>query len=132
MPPSSRESFFTVFALCCINNLPTAVLPVNEIFLTLGFAVISFPISSGSPVIIFMTPFGKPACSASTTNAIAVSGVCSAGLITNVHPAASPGAHFLVIIAAGKFQGVIAAQTPTGCLRVIIRLSLTGSARTSP
>ena len=132
LPPSSKESFFTVFALCCIKILPTAVLPVNEIFLTFEFEVISLPISSGSPVIIFITPFGNPACSARTTNAIAVSGVCSAGLIIKVHPAASPGAHFLVIIAAGKFQGVIAAQTPMGCLRVIMRLSFIGSGRTSP
>ena len=108
------------------------MLPVNEIFLTFGFEVISLPISSGSPVIKFITPFGKPACSARTTNAIAVSGVCSAGLITKVHPAASPVAHFRVIIAAGKFQGVMAAHTPMGCFRVIILLSLIGSGRTSP
>ena len=44
------------------------------------------------------------------------SGVASAGLITTVQPAAKAGATFLVIMAFGKFQGVIAATTPTACL----------------
>ncbi|SGP04351.1 Uncharacterised protein [Mycobacterium tuberculosis] len=52
-----------------------------------------------------------------------MSGVCSAGLATIVQPAASAGATLRVIIAAGKFQGVIAAVTPTGCRNTQIRLS---------
>ena len=36
--------------------------------------------------------------------------------MTTGQPAASAGATLRVIIAMGKFQGVIAAQTPTGCL----------------
>merc|ERR1719204_1369276 len=35
-------------------------------------------------------------------------------------PTANAGAAFLVIIAAGKFQGVIIPTTPMGCLIVII------------
>ena len=38
-------------------------------------------------------------------------------------PAASAGDTFLVIMALGKFQGVIATHTPIGCLRTIRRLS---------
>ena len=46
--------------------------------------------------------------------AMAVSGVCSAGFTTTVQPAASAAPTLRAIIAAGKFQGVITAQTPTG------------------
>ena len=37
-----------------------------------------------------------------------------------------------VIIAAGKFHGVIAAQTPIGSFVTSIRLSVDGEASTSP
>jgi hypothetical protein len=36
------------------------------------------------------------------------------------YPAAIAAPTFLVIIAAGKFHGVIAPTTPTGCLKVRI------------
>ena len=38
-------------------------------------------------------------------------------------PAASAGAALRVIIALGKFQGVIEAATPIGCFMTVIRLS---------
>jgi len=69
------------------------------------------------------TPFGTPARSASSASASADSGVASAGLSTTQQPAASAGATLRVIIAAGKFQGVIAAQTPIGSLATRTRLS---------
>ena len=50
-------------------------------------------------------------------------GVSGAGLMTIGHPAASAGAAFRVIMAAGKFQGVMATVTPIGCLMTTIRLS---------
>jgi hypothetical protein len=62
-----------------------------------------------------------PARCASSASASAVSGVSGAGLTTKVQPAARPGGHLRVIIAAGKFQGVIAAQTPTGCFWTMMR-----------
>ena len=43
-----------------------------------------------------------------------MSGVALAGLTMLVQPAAIAGPSLRVIIAAGKFQGVIAAVTPTG------------------
>ena len=70
-----------------------------------------------------MTPFGIPARRASSASASADKGVCSAGLITMLQPAAMAGAILRVIMAIGKFQGVIAAQTPMACLRTISRLS---------
>src|SRR5262245_66431653 len=45
LPPSSSDTFFTVFAHCAISSLPTSVDPVNDSFFTVGFDVISPPIS---------------------------------------------------------------------------------------
>ena len=55
-----------------------------------------------------------------------------AGLITWVQPAASAGAALRVIMAAGKFQGVTAAVTPTGCLIRMMRLSFEWAGTVSP
>ena len=49
------------------------------------------------------------------------SGVSVAGLSTSVQPAASAGPALRVIIAIGKFHGVIAAATPTGWRTVSTR-----------
>ena len=65
-----------------------------------------------------------PAWRLSSAKAKADKGVCSAGLITIVQPAAKAGAILRVIIAIGKFHGVMAAHTPIGCLSTSMRLSL--------
>ena len=106
--------------------MPTSVEPVKPSLRTIGLDVISPPISgasSASPVTTLSTPGGRPASSPSASIASAVSGVCSAGLSTIVQPAASAGAALRVGIAAGKFQGVIPAVTPTGSLVTTIRRS---------
>ena len=116
-----------VSADCRIRIRPTSVDPVKESFRTTGEAQSTSPISaarSASPVTRLNTPGGMPACSASTASASAVSGVASAGLQITVQPAASAGATLRVIIAMGKFHGVIAAQTPIGWRRVKSFLSL--------
>ena len=126
LPPSSSDSFFTVSADWRSRMRPTSVEPVNDTLRTVGLVHISRPISGAfgpSPITMFSTPAGRPACSASATAASAVSGVASAGLTTKVQPAASPGATLRVIIASGKFHGVIAAHTPIGCLSTRIRRS---------
>ena len=48
-----------------------------------------------------------------------MSGVTSAGLATTELPIASAGAAFQLRISIGKFQGVMAAHTPTGSRNVI-------------
>jgi hypothetical protein len=53
-------------------------------------------------------------------------------LITTVQPAARAGATFRVIIATGKFQGVMMAQTPTGSFRVRMRRSAVGEGIEEP
>ena len=69
------------------------------------------------------TPAGTPARSASSASASAENGVCDAGLTTTVQPAASAGPALRVIIAIGKFHGVMQPTTPIGCLMTTMRLS---------
>src|SRR5210317_1088981 len=132
LPPSSIEVRFTVPAHSDISCLPTSVEPVKVSLRTRGFEVISRPISAVRPVTMLITPAGTPARSASTAKAYADSGVALAGLHTTVHPAASAGAILRVSIALGKFQGVMQATTPTGCLMQTTRLSLDGCGIVSP
>ena len=120
LPPSSSETFLSRGAHCAMSSFPTSVEPVKPSLRTSGFEVISPPIagaSSAAPVTTEKTPGGTPASSASAAIASAESGVCSAGFSTIVQPAASAGADLRVGIAAGKFQGVIPAVTPTGSFR---------------
>ena len=117
LPPSSNDSFLIVGAHCAINKRPTSVEPVKDSLRTTGLAVSAPPMAIADvalPVSTLNTPEGMPARLANSANASAVSGVCSAGLTIAVQPAASAGATLRVIMASGKFHGVIAAQTPTG------------------
>jgi len=132
LPPSSNESFLTVVAHCAMSSLPTAVEPVKLSLRTSRLLVNSAPMGLESPVTTDTTPGGTPARSASTHMASAENGVSSEGLITMVQPAASAGATLRAIIAAGKFQGVIAAVTPIGCFNTTMRLSGPWLGMTSP
>jgi hypothetical protein len=132
LPPSSSETFFRVFAHSAISIFPIAVEPVKPSLRTSGLDVISAPIGAASPVTTENTPPGIPASSPSTVTARAESGVWLAGFITIVQPAARAGAALRVTIAAGKFQGVIPAVTPIGCLRTTMRRSALGVGIVSP
>src|ERR1700676_493143 len=132
LPPSSSETFLTVPAHCSISNLPISVEPVKVSLRTIGFEVISAPISLDPPVTQEKTPAGTPARSANSHSASAENGVAVAGFSTIVQPAASAGPHLRVIIAAGKFHGVIAAQTPIGSLVTTMRLSTPCEGMVSP
>ena len=123
----------TVSAHCRISSLPTSVEPVKESLRTRGLRVSSPPTSAGRDVVTTLnTPAGMPARSASSARASADRGVSSAGLTTTGQPAASAGAALRVIIALGKFHGVIAATTPIGCLMTIRRRPGTVAGMTSP
>src|SRR5947209_1073754 len=132
LPPNSIEVFFTVAAHCSISSLPISVEPVKVSLRTVGFEVISPPISAEPPVTQEKTPCGTPARSASSHRARAENGVALAGFSTMVQPAARAGPHFRVIIAAGKFHGVIAQQTPIGSLVTTMRLSTPCEGMVSP
>ena len=123
MPPSSSDTFLMPAAHCSISFAPTSVEPVKLSLRTVGFAVSSLPMSPAEPVTTLNTPFGIPARSASSASASAEKGVWLAGLSTMVQPAANAGPALRVIIAAGKFHGVMAAVTPIGCLMTMMRLS---------
>ena len=123
LPPSSSDSFFTVRAHCAIRIFPVSVDPVNDSFRTSGLDVSSPPTSDALPVMTLKTPFGTPARSASSASASAENGVCEAGFNTTVHPTATAGPAFRVIMASGKFQGVMQATTPIGSLITTMRLS---------
>ncbi len=84
------------------------------------------------PVITLHTPAGSPARSASTAIASAENGVWLAGRITPVQPAAQPGPALRVIIAAGKFHGVMAANTPIGSFCTMMRRPACGCGMVSP
>jgi hypothetical protein len=113
-PPSSIDTFFTVSAHCRSSLRPTSVEPVKLRARTVGLLVRTSPIATASPVTTESTPLGIPASSASSASARAENGVSEAGRTTMVQPAASAAPALRVIMAEGKFQGVIAAATPTG------------------
>ena len=69
---------------------------------------------AASPVTTLKTPAGKPARSASSASARAENGVSCEGWTSTVQPAASAAAALRVIMAQGKFHGVISAATPEG------------------
>src|SRR6202051_4439824 len=116
LPPSSSPSFFTPTDACWYRILPTSVDPVKPTKRTAGCSHTTLPTAEEVSVRILNTPRGTPAFSASATSASVVSGVSLAGLRTTVQPAASAGETLRVIIERGKFHGVIAPQTPIGCV----------------
>jgi hypothetical protein len=135
LPPSSRLSFFTVGALCAIRMRPTSVLPVKLMWRTTSLSHSTLPMAmllALSAVSTFSTPAGMPARTASSAAASAVSGVNSAGLMTTGQPAASAGATLRVIMASGKFHGVMAAHTPMGWRITISRRLLSNWGSVSP
>ncbi|MNY30218.1 hypothetical protein D3C86_1643120 [compost metagenome] len=109
--------------------------PVKLMWRTTSLAHSTLPMAielSLSAGRMLNTPAGTPARSASSAAARAVSGVSSAGLMTTGQPAASAGATLRVIIASGKFHGVMAAHTPMGCLSTSKRRLLSNWGRVSP
>ena len=115
LPPNSNATRLSWVAAWAIRTLPTSVDPVKAIFRTRGsFRKTSAIGAARFPTTTLNTPGGSPASMNARAISSAVRGVSLAGLSTTVHPAASAGAIFRRTIVAGKFQGVIAATTPTG------------------
>jgi hypothetical protein len=101
---------------------PTSVEPVNESLRARGSAI-KGPIVPPEDELVttFNTPPGSPDSSRIEASASMDRGVCWAGLITIVHPAAIAGPILRVPMAMGKFQGVMKRQGPTGCFMVSMR-----------
>ena len=64
----------------------------------------------------FKTPAGKPASIANSANRIGQLGSFSDGFNTNVFPHAIDTGYIHIGTIAGKLNGVIPAQIPSGCL----------------
>src|SRR5699024_1874712 len=114
----------TVLAEPSIKFFPTEVEPVKLIFLTFEFSRSSFDMSFELPKIIFTTPSGIPTSSKISQINFADKEELEDGLKTTVHPTDIASAILRVIIDTGKFQGVIAPTTPTGCFITFTTLFL--------
>src|SRR5690242_19984111 len=101
LPPSSSVTRFSVSAALLTIIFPTAALPVKAILSTPGCATSAAPAVSPKPLTMLTTPGGRPNSSNQLATSITVSGVCSAGLRTQVHPAATAGASFQEAITNG-------------------------------
>src|SRR5262245_48962626 len=112
--------------------LPVLLSPVNATRPTLGFRNISSPTTPPGPVTRLRTPFGIPAWFSSSTIRADVNGVVDAGFTTTVHPAANAGPTFVPINVMGKFHGTIAPATPTGCLRTMPYIFVSGRGTYAP
>ena len=132
LPPSSSDTFLIVPAHFAISCLPTSVEPVKVSLRMIGFVASSSPTTEALPGSTLKTPGGRPARSPSSASASAESGVALAGFSTIVQPAARAGPALRGIIAIGKFQGVIAAQTPIGCFCTSMRRPATFVGIVSP
>ncbi len=94
--------------------MPVRVDPVNATQSTSIWSASALPAVAPRPGSTFNTPAGIPASTASSAARIAVSGDFSDGFNTIELPAASAGPSFQDAISSGKFQGTMAATTPTG------------------
>jgi hypothetical protein len=119
LPPSSIEVRSTPCAAWPSSTRPTSVEPVKDSLRSRGSAItgaVSRPEEEVGTTL--STPVGRSRASSSSRTSSAknavVSGVRLAGLITTGQPAASAGATLRVIIAIGKFHGVISSAGPTG------------------
>ncbi len=100
--------------------LPTAVEPVNDTMSTRGSVPSCAATSFDGVGTTLTTPGGMSVCSAiNRPSRVAFHGVFGSGLSTTVLPAASAGPSLLRITSIGKFDGVMAATTPTGSLTTV-------------
>src|SRR3954464_10286328 len=91
----------------------TGAEPTNDTASLPGWARIPSTISR-PPFTRLTTPGGRPSASSSSNAICCVSGTCSEGLSTNVLPQAIANGRNQNGTIAGKLNGTIAAQTPTG------------------
>ena len=120
LPPSSRNTFFSVSAPLAMMRRPVAVEPVKLTMSTRGSDVSISPTVAASPdVTTFSTPGGMSVCSAARRPMnVALHGVSGAGLRITVFPVASAWASLLIETSNGKFHGTMAPTTPTGSFQI--------------
>mmetsp|Transcript_39544 Transcript_39544/g.99691 ORF Transcript_39544/g.99691 Transcript_39544/m.99691 type:complete len:322 (-) Transcript_39544:1907-2872(-) len=94
LPPSSRDTFFTLPAQDAMMCFPTSVEPVKPSLRTSGWSAMACPHTDPEPGRMFTTPGGMPAFTVSSANFSAVNGDTCAGFMTHVLPAARHAAIF--------------------------------------
>ena len=113
-PPSSMVLRFISSAALAASCLPTATEPVKLILRTTGLWIRCSDTSAGTPQTTFNTPAGRPESWNNWASATTALGASSGPLSTIVQPAPTAAEIFRIAWLNGKFQGVNAAQTPTG------------------
>ncbi len=101
LPPSSSDTFFTVWLATSATRLPARVLPVKLTMSTSGCAEMASPTTGPMPVTRLNTPAGRPASAMTSARMNALIGATSDGLSTTVLPAAMAGATFNAIWCSG-------------------------------
>ena len=128
LPPSSIEVRSTLSAACRSSTRPTSVDPVNDSLRVRRSASSAETTSPGRSVVTTLTtPGGTPTSSMMRARSSMVSGVCAAGLVIVVQPAASAGAILRAPMANGKFHGVTKTHGPTGFGTVRMRYPPAGA-----
>ena len=114
-PPSSIDVRSTLSAACSSSARPTSVDPVNDSLRARPSRISGSMTLPALPVVTTLsTPSGRPASARIAARASIDSGVCWAGLITIVQPAATAGPILRVPMAMGKFHGVTSRHDADG------------------
>ena len=113
-PPSSSVTRLEPFAASAATRSPVAVEPVKATLRTSGWVTSASPASAPVPGSTVSTSSGSPASRRISPRRSVVSGVESAGFATTVLPHSRAGPSLLHSSVVGKFQGTIAATTPSG------------------
>jgi hypothetical protein len=102
LPPSSRNTFFTVSLAARMMARPVGVEPVKLTMSTRGSVTSASPAAGVEALTTLTTPAGMSVCSATSLASAALThGVCGGPLTTTVHPAASAGTSLASVIWTG-------------------------------
>ncbi len=102
VPPSSRNTFFTVSLAAAMMWRPVGVEPVKLTMSTRGSVTSSLPTSGELSVSMFTTPAGMSVCSViSVPRAAPVQGVWGGLFTSTVQPAARAGTSLARVICSG-------------------------------
>ena len=118
LPPSSSVTRLRFSAVALTISFPISVEPVNATLSIPGMGRHRRACGFAEPGDDVDHAVGSPASCISSASRSALSGVCSAGLSTTVHPVASAGPSFRAAIRSGKFHGMIWPTTPIGSFKV--------------
>jgi hypothetical protein len=118
LPPSSRNTFFTVVAPHSMTRRPVAVEPVKVTMSTRGSRTNASPTSGSEEATMLSTPGGRSvAAVAIRPRWVADHGVSGAGFSTTAQPAASAAPILVMLSSSGAFHGVMAPTTPMASRR---------------